>query len=308
MPVGCWLRGPVSPGRGGRATRTAANGSEAPAKATRSRGRGQRQADPGNERSALVTERGLPSRLCLLRQISFKLKTQPTPPKRKQNNPLPQERRSLVRAGPAAGTCPPPRAPARARPPRQPSGPLPRRGAGPDPRGRQSRPNPGRGAQGRAWGGRPRRGASSEGSQGGQGARRTQASLRTRQARNAHPPHGNKTSASRGREGAPPRRAPRAPGPAEPGSGRGGPAPPRSGPSPEEGAGWALRCPGRWGGRRGAGGARRRRPDTPAPPTRTRPDWAASTPPPPPNVRLQLRGDGAVERAQSPRACEPRRY
>lgn len=93
------------------------------------------------------------------------------------------------------------------------------------------------------------------------------------------PPHMEiKPRPSRGREGAPPRRAPRAPGPAEPGSGRGGPAPPRSGPSPEEGAGWALRCPGRWGGRRGAGGARRRRPDTPA----RRPGPDLTGPPPRP--------------------------
>lgn len=274
------------------------------------RGAAERQAGPGNERSALVTERGLPSRLCLLRQISFKLKTQPTPQKENKTT-------LCLRRGAAWSAQGRRRARVRLPAPRRERGPHGSRRAR-YPAAAQARtpaaasPDPNRGEGRRAGPGEagPRRGASSEGSHGGQRARRTQASLRTRQARNDHPPHGNKTSAFAGTGRSPSAAsAPRAwPSGAGVREGRARAAALR--PEPRGGGRVGSPLPGALGraprGRRGSEQAAGH--PSPADPDQTRPDPAASTPPPPPNVRLQPRGDGAVERAQSPRACEPRRY
>lgn len=194
----------------------------------------------------LFTERGLPSCLCLLREISFKLKTQ----KAKE-----QKTTLCLRRG--AATSAQGRRPARVRLPRPASAPPLRSGrpatppraqagtpaAGPD------RPPGARGwaGPGQAGPGAPLRQAPEE--SGGRGGR-TPPPRDFSQARNlppnAHSPDKNEASAFAGTSRAPLRRAPRAPGKAGMGSGRGRAraAALRAG-AQRRGPGWALRCPGR---------------------------------------------------------------
>lgn len=214
----------------------------------------------------LFTERGLPSCLCLLREISFKLKTQ----KAKE-----QKTTLCLRRG--AATSAQGRRPARVRLPRPASAPPLRSGrpatppraqagtpaAGPDRSpGARGGPARGRPGLGRLYGRLQR-------SPGGEEDARLPRGISVRLETclpTPTPPIKMKPRPSRGRAG--PLSAERLARLAKRGwgPGGGGPAPPRSGPGPRGGdQGGLSAAPGVEAGPAGLGGGGR----TPAPPTRT---------------------------------------